>query len=245
MHRLVFVVLCVVLQCGSVLCNCSVKNYNCPDDAPCCSRYGYCGTGDHCKPEICVAGCDRVPENKKSSTLAFGASKAIKKSQNTDECEESQYDGDEAINFEAIPYLKDMGVYMRCSNPKHVALTFDDGIDPYSVTIVAYFSFRKLTPKLLTLLKAKGVKATFFIQGKTISKYSNIKKTERNKHYNQNRVIMRKMVTDGHTPLPHAFDHPNFILITKRAIVKQLEVTENLFKHVIGRQPAIIRVPFG
>jgi peptidoglycan/xylan/chitin deacetylase (PgdA/CDA1 family) len=63
-----------------------------------------------------------------------------------------------------------------------VALTFDDGPDP------------TLTPKILDLLKANGIKATFCLVGKQVKQYPN---------------LVRRIAAEGHTLCDHTYSHQN------------------------------------
>ena len=63
---------------------------------------------------------------------------------------------------------------------KVVALTFDDGPNPYA------------TPQILDILKSENVKATFFLIGKWVEKYPE---------------LARRIVSEGHTIGGHTFTH--------------------------------------
>ncbi|KAK4213980.1 carbohydrate-binding module family 18 protein [Rhypophila decipiens] len=55
------------LTCGTLLAGAN-KGYTCPSDTPCCSQYGYCGTGD----SFCLTtgGCQTRFSNTTSSCTA-------------------------------------------------------------------------------------------------------------------------------------------------------------------------------
>lgn len=63
---------------------------------------------------------------------------------------------------------------------KSIALTFDDGPNPYA------------TPKILDILKQENVKATFFLVGKWVEKYPE---------------LARRIVDEGHTVGGHTYTH--------------------------------------
>jgi peptidoglycan-N-acetylglucosamine deacetylase len=80
-----------------------------------------------------------------------------------------------------------------------VALTFDDGPDP------------NLTPQLLDLLRADGVKATFCVIGKQAKKYP---------------ALIRRMVAEGHTLCDHTYSHQDDLGKQPTAtMVKELQDT--------------------
>src|SRR5436309_12611810 len=65
----------------------------------------------------------------------------------------------------------------------YIALTFDDGPSA------------KLTPKLLDLLAAHQIKATFFLIGENAAQYPD---------------IVAREVKEGHEVANHSWSHPNF-----------------------------------
>lgn len=66
------------------------------------------------------------------------------------------------------------------ASDKVVALTFDDGPNPYA------------TPQILDILKSENVKATFFLVGKWVEKYPE---------------LARRIVDEGHTIGGHTYTH--------------------------------------
>jgi cellulose synthase/poly-beta-1,6-N-acetylglucosamine synthase-like glycosyltransferase/peptidoglycan/xylan/chitin deacetylase (PgdA/CDA1 family) len=100
---------------------------------------------------------------------------------------------------------------------KVVALTFDDGPDP------------KWTPEILDVLKAKNVKATFFIVGANAE---------------ANPEIVQRIVTDGHEVGNHTFTHPNLAETPVEAVSIELSATQRLFQALTGRSLRIFRPPY-
>ena len=185
---------------------CSSVNYNCPLTRPCCSKYGYCGAKEHCTPELCVAGCT-PPSPETIDNLA--------------------------IDFSELPLLDDKAVFLKCINPKHVALTYDDGIH------------HKFTKKLLRRLRKRKIKATFFILGNSLADYLDQQSTQLNKHAKQNRKILRTMFSDGHDIASHSFDHSTFDNLNLDQIEFQLNTTSKLIAQEIGYEPKFFRPPEG
>ncbi|WP_348983027.1 polysaccharide deacetylase family protein [Desulfosporosinus sp. I2] len=70
--------------------------------------------------------------------------------------------------------------YMSHTQEKVVALTFDDGPDPID------------TPDVLNILKAKKVRATFFVLGKAAQ---------------ENPYLLKRLINEGHEIGNHSFTH--------------------------------------
>lgn len=92
-----------------------------------------------------------------------------------------------------FPYSILPTIYYRCFNKKimknfgttkHIALTFDDGID------------KIYTEKLLDLLNDYNIKVTFFILAKTVD---------------ENLDIIKRMVDEGHLIGLHSLEHKNLL----------------------------------
>ena len=112
------------------------------------------------------------------------------------------------------PYVVDMyGGTQR----KKVAITFDDGPDP------------EWTPKILDVLKKKGVKATFFLIGVEVEKYPGVAK---------------RIFDEGHEIGNHTFTHPDISNISKRYFEVELNLTERLFESKLGVKPVLMRPPY-
>ncbi|WP_442603238.1 polysaccharide deacetylase family protein [Paenibacillus sp. KN14-4R] len=101
------------------------------------------------------------------------------------------------------------------TNSKVIALTFDDGPDPFQ------------TPQILDLLKEYEAKATFFVVGNRVQKFPDLLKRE---------------IAEGHEIANHTFYHPYFnrnqtstkieqeILLTQEAIMKIGNIRPTLFR---------------
>ncbi len=101
---------------------------------------------------------------------------------------------------------------------RYVALTFDDGPNPETTT------------KLLDMLKARGVKATFFVLGSRAA---------------QNPSILKRMVAEGHEVANHSWNHPQLPKISRAAAEKQIEDTQAAVERAIGKRPIYMRPPYG
>lgn len=103
------------------------------------------------------------------------------------------------------------------AKPGKVALTFDDGPDPI------------WTPKILDVLKAKDVHATFFIVGVNAE---------------SSPALLQRMVQEGHDVGNHTFSHPNLARLTNPLIALELNATQRLFQAYTGRSMRLLRPPY-
>ena len=101
---------------------------------------------------------------------------------------------------------------------KWIALTFDDG--PYP----------PYTDRLLDVLKAKRVHATFFLVAEQAQQYPE---------------LVRRMTAEGHTVGLHAFRHRDFLKLTEEEKRKDLEQGKNLLRDITGKDPVYWRPPHG
>jgi peptidoglycan-N-acetylglucosamine deacetylase len=120
---------------------------------------------------------------------------------------------DEIFKTLPSPYTVDM---YGSSNNK-IAITFDDGPDP------------QWTPKILDILKQKGVTATFFVIGVEAEKYPSIAK---------------RIYAEGHEIGNHTFTHPDISNVSKRYFEVELNLTERLFEGQLGVKPILFRPPY-
>jgi len=100
----------------------------------------------------------------------------------------------------------------------YVAMTFDDG--PSS----------KLTPKLLDLLAAHHIKATFFLIGENAAEYPEL--------------VAREM-REGHEVGNHSWSHPNFGKMSDEGVRSQLRRTDDAIRSAAGNRPTLMRPPYG
>jgi cellulose synthase/poly-beta-1,6-N-acetylglucosamine synthase-like glycosyltransferase/spore germination protein YaaH/peptidoglycan/xylan/chitin deacetylase (PgdA/CDA1 family) len=101
--------------------------------------------------------------------------------------------------------------------PGAVALTFDDGPD------------ERWTPRILDILKARHVPATFFIVGENAI-------TER--------PLLERMIREGHEIGSHTYTHPNLATAGQTQTLFELNATQRLFQAFTGRTLKLFRAPF-
>ncbi|MDE3186293.1 MAG: glycosyltransferase, partial [Acidobacteriota bacterium] len=102
-------------------------------------------------------------------------------------------------------------------HPNKVALSFDDVPDP------------KWTPRILDILKQKGVKGTFMMIGDEAE---------------QNVGLMQRVAREGNEIGNHTFTHPNISEISPRQLDLEVKLTERLFASKLGVQPLYFRPPY-
>jgi peptidoglycan/xylan/chitin deacetylase (PgdA/CDA1 family) len=100
----------------------------------------------------------------------------------------------------------------------YIAMTFDDGP---SAT---------LTPKLLDLLAAHHIKATFFVIGENVAEHPE---------------IVARAARDGHEIGNHSWSHPNFGKMSDESVRRQLQQTDDAIKTATGKRPTLLRPPYG
>ncbi|MGV3461389.1 MAG: polysaccharide deacetylase family protein [Flavobacterium sp.] len=113
-------------------------------------------------------------------------------------------------------------VKIFCANPdlteKVIAITFDDGPTPETLTV-------------LELLSKYDAKATFFCIGKQIEKHPD---------------IFRQTIAEGHTVGNHTYSHsPKMGLWNKAEVLAELMKTNDIIRNVGGVKALLYRPPYG
>lgn len=104
-----------------------------------------------------------------------------------------------------------------CRKAKCVALTFDDGPVPG-------------TARLLDMLAAHRVKATFFLVGQNVVEYPH---------------LVRREAAEGHELANHSWSHIDLGRSSRSAVTSQLERTQRAIQRTAGVRPVLMRPPFG
>jgi len=103
------------------------------------------------------------------------------------------------------------------TNPKKVALTFDDGPNA------------NFTPKILDILKEKKAPATFFVTGANI----------------QNNIpLIRREYKEGHEIGNHTYTHPNLELTSDNRERIELRSTRLLLESILNHSTLLFRPPY-
>jgi peptidoglycan-N-acetylglucosamine deacetylase len=100
----------------------------------------------------------------------------------------------------------------------YIAMTFDDGPSV------------KLTPKLLDLLAAHHIKATFFVIGENVAEHPE---------------IVTRAAHEGHEIGNHSWSHPDLAKMSDEGVRRELRQTEDAIKGATGARPTLLRPPYG
>jgi peptidoglycan/xylan/chitin deacetylase (PgdA/CDA1 family) len=100
----------------------------------------------------------------------------------------------------------------------YIALTFDDG--PHAT----------LTPKLLDILKEKGIKVTFFVLGECVA---------------ANPAVLQRAAAEGHEIGNHSWDHKAFTKVGAAGVASEINQTNAVIENAIGKKPTLVRPPYG
>ena len=104
------------------------------------------------------------------------------------------------------------------SNLKLVALTFDDGPGAH-------------TARLLDVLKGRGIRATFFVQGRNIAaKYE---------------PLLKRMDAEGHAIGNHSQNHENLKTLSAAGVKKAMNACTDRIEKILGHRPVVMRCPYG
>lgn len=98
-----------------------------------------------------------------------------------------------------------------------VALTFDDGPS-------------EDTERVLDVLQAYDVPATFFMIGREVERHPQ---------------TARRVVAEGHEVGNHSYSHPIFLYRTRTETARQLTLTQQTISSVTGVRPRLARPPCG
>ena len=136
----------------------------------------------------------------------------------TDGIRKLAVDDDGYLTANYVKFAEFPTLYHQGAGGEHqVAITFDDGPDP------------RWTPKILDILKAANVKATFFVVGVNAERYPD---------------LVRRIVNEGHAMGNHTYYHPNLALCWPEHIRLELNATQLLLETITGRATTLFRPPY-
>jgi len=101
---------------------------------------------------------------------------------------------------------------------QYIAMTFDDG--PHKTN----------TPRLLDMLKARHIHATFFLVGENVV---------------ENQEIVKRILAEGHELGNHSWSHPNLQIMGDAGVRDQLQKTQDAITKASGVTPKLLRPPYG
>lgn len=120
---------------------------------------------------------------------------------------------DEVFSKLPTPYVVRRTGYI----PGKIALTFDDGPDA------------DWTPKILDILKQKGVPGTFFVIGENAMAHP---------------ALLNRIIDEGNEVGSHSYTHPNLALESARGTRIELNATQRLIQAYTGRSVRLFRAPY-
>lgn len=103
-------------------------------------------------------------------------------------------------------------------NGKFIAMTFDDGPHPAN------------TPRLLDMLRARNIKATFYVIGRNVDLYPQ---------------VVRRMVNEGHEIGNHTYTHRLLTKLSDSEVLGELTRCRDAIGRAAGVQPRTLRPPYG
>lgn len=103
------------------------------------------------------------------------------------------------------------------SDPKKLALTFDDGPDG------------TWTPRILAILEKEKVPATFFVIGENALEHP---------------LLLKQMIADGDEIGNHTYSHPNLAVVGPGQTALELNTTQRLVEAYTGRSMRLFRAPY-
>jgi len=104
------------------------------------------------------------------------------------------------------------------SGEPYVAMTFDDGPHPRN------------TPRLLDILRARNIKATFYVIGQNVDRYPG---------------IVRRIVAEGHEIGNHTYTHRKLTALGDSEVGTEMRRTEDAIVRAAGVKPRTMRPPYG
>lgn len=104
------------------------------------------------------------------------------------------------------------------SKDVEIAFTFDDGPHPV------------WTEKLLDGLKARGIRATFFVIGQSAEEYPE---------------LIQRMISDGNQVGNHTYSHVQLTACGMDQAIEEIKKTQEAIYQAAGFSPEYIRPPFG
>lgn len=111
-----------------------------------------------------------------------------------------------------------LGTYCVDTDARVFSLTYDDGPDPLH------------TPRLLDLLAARSVRATFFVLSEPARRHPD---------------IMRRIIADGHEVALHGWDHRAITSMPHREAIDSIRASKDVVEHITGVRVGLYRPPYG
>ena len=104
------------------------------------------------------------------------------------------------------------------SEPKKIALTFDDGPHPV------------YTQQMLELLEEEQVPATFFLLGQNVEEHG---------------AVVKEIADRGHLIGNHTYHHVQITTLPQEQACEEIQRTNQLIEELTGQETEYVRPPFG
>ncbi len=127
----------------------------------------------------------------------------------------------EDVDHEMAPYIAkfpDTFFYKGQSGSKRIALTFDDGPG------------QPITPEVLDILKAYGVRATFFMLGMNVQGHEE---------------LLKRAVREGHVIANHTWTHPDLTKCAPEQLANEMNRMNDEVMRLTGHEMVMMRPPYG
>lgn len=109
--------------------------------------------------------------------------------------------------------------YSSCHvDGQYIAMTFDDGPSAEN------------TPRLLDMLKERGIKATFFLIGQNAAEHPE---------------IVKRILAEGHEIGNHSWTHPQLSKLSDDRVTDEIVKTQDAIHDASGYTPTLLRPPYG
>ncbi|MBI5556842.1 MAG: glycosyltransferase [Deltaproteobacteria bacterium] len=108
-------------------------------------------------------------------------------------------------------------VHQGKGQAEEVAISFDDGPD------------QNWTPAILDILKAKGVKGSFFMVGERMEEHP---------------ALVQRILREGHDIGVHTYTHPNLAEVSGERARLELNATQRLMETITGHSTFLFRPPY-
>ncbi|MFD2257413.1 polysaccharide deacetylase family protein [Luteolibacter algae] len=117
-------------------------------------------------------------------------------------------------------FSKDAGVTFSrvLVSGNYIAITFDDGPHPQN------------TPRLLDMLAARNIKATFYVIGRSVDLHPG---------------VLRRTVAEGHEIGNHSHTHRLLSKLSDAEVRQEMQRCQDAIGHAAGVRPRTMRPPYG
>jgi len=117
------------------------------------------------------------------------------------------------VSYPSYPLLYHQGQ----SRQEQVSITFDDGPDP------------EWTPRILDILKARDVKAAFFVVGSNAERYPD---------------LIRRIIAEGHELGNHTYTHADISDMPPAIVKLELNASQRSIESIAGCSTVLFRPPY-